>query len=243
MTRLAGKVVMITGASSGIGKQTARAVVREGGKVVIGARRADRLQRLQEELGHANAVWRATDVAVRTDLQALAQEGLDRFGRIDALVANAGIMPLSRLADRRVEDWDRMIDVNIKGVLYAIDSVLPHMLERGSGDVVDISSVAGHTVSAVSGVYSATKFAVRAISEGLRKEAVGKIRVTTICPGAVATELGGSITDERLRERMAQFMSMAMDASVIADAVVYALSQPPGVAVNEIIIRPLAQEM
>lgn len=241
---LDGKVIVVTGASSGIGEAAAKALSALGAKLVLAARRKDRLVALSESLP-GDSIIQQTDVTQRGDVDALAAAAVERFGRIDALVNNAGVMPLSFLAAGRVEEWDRMVDVNIKGVLYGINAVLPGMLERGSGDIVNVASVAGHVVMPSSAVYSGTKFAVRAISEGLRKEAAGKVRVTIVSPGAVATELTDSIGDETVRARMAEtFKDLTpMPADAIADAIVYALTQAPGVSVGEIVIRPTGQAL
>jgi NADP-dependent 3-hydroxy acid dehydrogenase YdfG len=189
-----------------------------------------------------HAIWRQTDVTRLADVQALAEHALQHFGRIDALINNAGIMPASPMAMGRVDDWDRMIDVNIKGVLYAIHAVLNHMLERGSGSIVNIASVSAHESHAGGAVYAATKFAVRAISEGLRKETSGKVRVCMICPGLTESELAESLTVPAIREQARSMYSAAMPAQAIAEAIAYALTQPQAVAVNEIIVRPLAAQ-
>ncbi len=236
-------VVMITGASSGFGEVSARLLVEHGAKVVLGARREDRLKALCKDLGAENAIYHVTDVTKREDLDALAQAGIDAFGRIDALVNNAGVMPLSLLQAGAVDDWDRMIDVNIKGVLYGINAVLNPMLERGSGKIVNISSVAGLSTTAVSAVYSGTKFAVKAISEGLRQECAGKVQVTCIYPGAFSTELFNGVTDEFVRGIFEKrgLGKLAQPAERVAEAILYALNLDAGVAVNEITIRPTAQ--
>jgi NADP-dependent 3-hydroxy acid dehydrogenase YdfG len=241
MKTLKDKVVVITGASSGIGEAAARHLAALGAKVVLGARRAERLQKLAADIGD-NAIWRETDVSKREDLQALAAHALEKFGRIDALVNNAGIMPASPIAMGRVDDWDRMIDVNVKGVLYGIHSVLGHMLERGSGSIINIASVSAHDSHAGGAVYAATKFAVRAISEGLRKETTGKVRVCMICPGITESELAESLTVPEIRDVARGMYARAMPAQAIADAIAYALTQPDSVAVNEIIVRPLAAQ-
>jgi len=240
------EIVMITGASSGFGMETAKLLVKEhGAKVVLGARRADRLNDLVKELGEDRAFAQACDVTKRSDLEALAQAGIAQFGRIDALVNNAGIMPLSPLAAGRVDEWDNMIDTNIKGVLYAIHAVLGHMLERGSGNIVNVSSVAGLLVSPAVAVYSATKFAVRAISEGLRAETAGKLQICCVYPGAFQTELAGSVKDEAtlavMRKRFTP--DLVQPAKHIAETIIFALCQERNVAVNEIVMRPVAQPM
>jgi NADP-dependent 3-hydroxy acid dehydrogenase YdfG len=240
MDSIEGKVIMITGASSGIGEACARQLAQHGARLVLAARRTDRLARLAEEFGE-NTLWAAADVTKVEELEALATAARERFGRIDVLINNAGIMPISMLAQGCVDDWSRMIDVNIKGVLHGIHAVLGGMLAQGSGHIINISSVAGLTVGPGSAVYSGTKFAVRAISEGLRQECVGKVRVTTICPGLVASELTKSITVPAFRERAQKLYEGAISADAIADAVVYAIGQPDQVAVNEIVVRPLSQ--
>jgi NADP-dependent 3-hydroxy acid dehydrogenase YdfG len=238
MSTLEGKVVIVTGASSGIGEATARHLASLGARLVLGARRADRLQKLAAQLGES-VIWRETDVTKLSQQQALAEQALKSFGRIDALINNAGIMPASPIAMGRVEDWDRMIDVNVRGVLYGIHAVLAHMLERGGGSIVNIASVSAHESHAGGAVYSATKFAVRAISEGLRKEVSGKVRVCMICPGLTESELPESLTVPAIREQARGMYQAAMPAAAIAEAVAYVLTQPAAVAVNEIIVRPL----
>ncbi|MDB2629102.1 MAG: SDR family oxidoreductase [Proteobacteria bacterium] len=244
MNNLENRVVMITGASSGFGKEIAKMCVAKKAKVVLGARREDKLQELCAELGQDQATYQVTDVTSKEDLHSLARHGIDTFGQIDSLINNAGVMPLSLLQKGRTEEWDQMIDVNIKGVLYGIDSVYAHMLERESGQIINISSVAGKRVMPGSSVYSATKFAVRAISEGLRLESAGKIQVTCIYPGAFTTELAFSIKDESMMEALIArgLGDIAQPAERVAEATIYALEQDPGVAVNEIVIRPTAQE-
>jgi NADP-dependent 3-hydroxy acid dehydrogenase YdfG len=187
----------------------------------------------------------ATDVTKKEDLNNLVNHGINSFGQIDSLVNNAGIMPLSFIEQGRTDEWDQMIDVNIKGVLYAIDAVYSHMMERGSGQIINISSVAGKRLIPGSAVYSATKFAVGAISEGLRIESDGKLQVTCIFPGAFETELGASIKDEKMLEYLmseAKYANLAQPAERIADAIIYSLEQKPGVAANEIVLRPTAQD-
>ncbi|HAI12764.1 MAG TPA: oxidoreductase [Phycisphaerales bacterium] len=242
MSNLQGKVIVITGASSGIGQATAQALIQAGANVMLAARRVDRLDAIVKALGD-KAASLVTDVTDRKQVLALADETLKQFGRIDGWVNNAGLMPLSFLAEGKVEEWDQMVDVNIKGVLNGIHAALPSMLEQGFGDVVNIASVAGHVVFPSGGVYCATKFAVRAISEGLRHELAGKIRVTIISPGAVATELTNTITSDTVIEHMKPVFDIAIDPKAIADAIVYALSQPRDVSVNEMVIRPTVQEL
>lgn len=245
MSCIEGKVILITGASSGFGMVTAKKCVEHGAKVVLGARREDRLAELCNSLGSENAIFKVTDVTNKQNVNDLTKYGIDTFGQIDSLVNNAGIMPLSFIEQGRTDEWDSMIDVNIKGVLYAIDSVYTHMMERGSGQIINISSVAGKRLIPGSSVYSGTKFAVGAISEGLRIESAGKLQVTCIFPGAFETELGASIKDESMLEYLAtqaQYVNLAQPAEIIADAILYALEQKPGVAANEIVLRPTAQD-
>lgn len=240
MSDLNQQVIIVTGASSGIGEATAKHLASLGAKVVLAARRADRLEKIADSIG-ANACWKITDVTRREDLESLASYTMETFGRIDGLVNNAGIMPVSFIAAGRVDDWERMIDINIKGVLYGIHAVLGYMLEQGSGSIINIASTAAHHVGPGGSVYSATKAAVHMISEGLRQEVSGKLRVCTICPGFTESELPDSVVDENIKPLVKSlFKEKAMPASSIAEAVGYALTQPAGVAVNEIIVRPLA---
>ena len=234
------QVVMVTGASSGIGEAVARGLAAQGARLVLAARRGERLAQLAAELGE-QVLWAPVDVTQVQQVVDLAAQARARWGHIDVLVNNAGIMPISLLSQGRVEDWSRMVDVNIKGVLHGIHAVLEHMMARSSGHIINISSVAGLSVGPGSAVYSGTKFAVRAISEGLRQECAGKVRVTSICPGLVTSELTDSITVPAFKERAQQLYAGAMSAEVIADAVVYAIAQPAHVAVNEIVVRPLSQ--
>ena len=244
MNDLKDRIIMITGGSSGFGKETAKMCVALGAKVVLGARREDKLKELCDELGSGSSIFKATDVACKDQMQALADYGIETFGRIDSLVNNAGIMPLSLLEKGRTDEWDQMIDINIKGVLYGIDSVYSHMLERESGQIINISSVAGKRVMPGSAVYSGTKYAVRAISEGLRLESAGKIQVTCIYPGAFKTELAFSIKDNSMLEALMSrgIGNIAQPAERVAESIIYALQLDPGVSVNEIVIRPTAQE-
>lgn len=244
---IAGKVVVITGASSGLGEATARLLSAEGASVVLGARRADRIRSLAEELssrgGKALAV--PTDVTDAGQVKALVDAAVQAYGRIDVIINNAGLMPQSLLENLKIDEWDRMIDVNIKGVLYGIAAALPYMKEQKAGHIINVSSVAGHKVRPGSSVYAATKFAVRALSEGLRQEVKPyDIRTTVISPGAVATELPGTITDPATAERIKQFYEeVAIPADSFARAVMYAMSQPDDVDINEILFRPTRQEL
>src|SRR4051794_913972 len=242
-----GKVVVITGASSGLGGATARLLSAEGASVVLGARRVERIQSLADELtgsgGKALAV--TTDVTVFDQVKRLVDAAVQTYGRIDVMLNNAGLMPHSPLERLKVEDWDRTIDVNIKGVLYGIAAALPHMKQRKAGHVINVSSVAGHKVGPGSAVYSATKHAVRVISEGLRQEVKShNIRTTVISPGAVATELPSSITEPDVAENVRKFyQDFAIPAETFARMVAFAMSQPEEVDVNEILFRPTRQEM
>ena len=239
----AGKSVIVTGASSGIGAATARKLAASGAQVMLAARREDRLKALAAEIG-GEVKWRVTDVANHGDMLKLGEEAIKAFGKVDVIVNNAGIMPLSPLANRRVAEWDQMIDVNVKGVLYGIDAVLSHMLERREGHVINVSSVAGLMTNPTSAVYSGTKHAVKAISEGLRKETAGVIRVTCIYPGKVNTELGFSIKDPAVIAGIgSRFNFKGLDAEDIAEAVHFAIASPRNMGVNDIVIRPIEQEM
>jgi NADP-dependent 3-hydroxy acid dehydrogenase YdfG len=240
-----GKVVVITGASSGIGEATARLLASKGAPVALGARRRERLDSLVNEIEKSGgkAVAYRTDVTRREEVEALVEGAVATFGRVDVMVNNAGIMPLSPLDRLDVDDWDRMIDVNIKGVLYGVAAVLPLMERQKSGHVINISSVAGHKVRADSTVYSATKHAVRVISEGLRQAVKPyNIRSTIISPGAVATELPNSITDPAIKQRVSETYKIAISPEAVARAIAYAIGEPPDVDINEILVRPTAQE-
>jgi NADP-dependent 3-hydroxy acid dehydrogenase YdfG len=240
------KVVVITGASSGIGESTARLLAGNGAKVVLGARRTDRIDALVKDITAkgGSALASQTDVAKRGEVEALVQGAIAKHGRIDVIVNNAGIMPIAPMAALKVEEWDRMIDVNIKGLLYGVAAVLPIMQKQKQGHIINISSVGGFKVFAPGGtVYSATKFAVRAITEGLRMEhKADNIRCTIISPGAIATELPESSSGEGTRESLREFYKMAIPADSIARAIAYAIEQPAEVDVNEIVIRPAKQD-
>lgn len=241
---LAGKVVVITGASSGLGEAAARHLSQCGAHVVLGARRQERIEALARELGAsgAQALAQVTDVTQHEQVRALVDLAVERFGRIDVMVNNAGLMPHSPLERLKIDEWDRMIDVNVKGVLYGIAAALPHMQNRKSGHIVNVASVAGHKVRAGSTVYSATKHAVRVISEGLRQEVKPyNIRTTILSPGAVATELPDSITEEDVAQSVREMYKMAIPADAFARALLYALEQPEDVDVNEIVFRPTVQ--
>jgi NADP-dependent 3-hydroxy acid dehydrogenase YdfG len=239
-----GKVVVITGASSGLGEAAARRLAQEGAKLVLGARRIERLQALARELGLGEAAAVQTDVTDVGQVRRLVEHSVQTYGRIDVLINNAGLMPQSPLERAKIEDWDRMIDVNIKGVLYGIAAALPHMQAQKSGHIINVSSVAGHKVRPNGVVYSATKTAVRVISEGLRQEVKPfDIRTTVISPGAVDTELPDSATEPDIAEGIRKFYAdVAVPADSFARAVVFALEQPPEVDINEILYRPTRQE-
>jgi len=243
---IAGKVVVITGASSGLGEAAARLLSARGAAVVLGARRVDRIQSLADELAAAGgkALALATDVTDRGQVRRLVDAAVEAYGRIDVLINNAGLMPQSLLEKLKVDEWDRMVDVNIKGVLYGIAAALPHMQRQKSGQIINVSSVAGHKVGPGSAVYAATKHAVRALSEGLRQEVKPhNIRTTVISPGAVATELPNTITDAGVAERVSQlYADVAIPADSFARAVAFAIAQPEDVDINEILFRPTRQE-
>ncbi|MFG2830416.1 SDR family oxidoreductase [Streptomyces sp. NPDC048434] len=236
------KVVAITGASSGIGEATARRLAADGHQVFLGARRTDRLERLVEEITKegGTAAFGKLDVTDAAETRAFIDAAVGEYGRIDALVNNAGLMPLSPLEALKTDEWDRMIDVNVRGVLHGIAAALPVMRAQGGGHFVNIASVGAYEVSPTAAVYCATKFAVRAISEGLRQESAGDIRVTLVSPGVTESELADSISDPAAREAMKTYRAVALPAAAIAEAIAYALSQPSQVDVNEIIVRPTA---
>lgn len=241
MSAIAGKVVAITGASSGIGEASARVLAAAGARVVIGARRTDRLESLAAAITAAGGEVRVRPLDVTSQAEVVAFAGFARqaFGRLDVMVNNAGVMPLSPLAALRVAEWDRMIDVNIKGVLYGIAAALPIMEEQGAGQIVNVSSIGGHHVSPTAAVYCATKFAVRAISDGLRQE-TDRIRVTVISPGTTTSELADSIGDPTAREAMEAFRAVTISPEAVAAALAYAIGQPDDVDVSEIVVRPTA---
>jgi NADP-dependent 3-hydroxy acid dehydrogenase YdfG len=243
---IADKVVVITGASSGIGESTARLLAGSGAKVVLGARRTDRIDALVKDItakGGAALGFQA-DVTKRSEVEALVQGATHAYGRIDVIVNDAGIMPIAPMAALKVEEWDRMIDVNIRGLLFGVAAVLPIMQKQKQGHIINMSSVGGFKVWAPGGtVYSATKFAVRAITEGLRMEhKADNIRCTIISPGAVATELPESSSEEDTRKNLREFYKIAVPADSVARAIAYAIEQPAEVDVNEIVIRPTKQD-
>lgn len=236
------KVVVITGASSGLGEATARRLASEGAKLVLGARRIDRLKALATELGLDDDAVVQTDVTDRAQVQALVDRAVSKHGRVDVLLNNAGLMPSSMLEKLHIDEWDRMIDVNLKGVLYGIAAVLPVMKEQKSGQIINVSSVAGHKVGPGGVVYAATKHGVRVISEGLRQEVKPyNIRTTILSPGAVATELTDTITDPDIAAGMKKTYETAIPADSFARAASFAISQPEDVDINEILFRPTKQ--
>ncbi len=240
-----GKTIVITGASSGLGEATARHLANAGAKVVLGARRIDRLKALSSELGLPEGSSIETDVTEAGQVKHLVDQAVRLHGRIDVIVNNAGLMPHSPLERGKIDDWDRMIDVNLKGVLYGIAAALPHMTAQKSGHIINVSSVAGHKVRPGSAVYAATKTAVRVISEGLRQEVKPyNIRTTIVSPGAVESELPQSITEADVAAGIADFYERyAIPADSFARVVAFAISQPEEVDINEILFRPTAQEL
>ncbi|WP_100182895.1 SDR family oxidoreductase [Candidatus Nitrosotenuis aquarius] len=244
---LAGKVAIITGASSGIGEATARALAKAGAKVAIGARRTDRLEQVKSQIEKdgGEVFMQRLDVTKKTDCDSFVDAVVKKWGTVDILVNNAGLMPLSFFKNLKVSEWDQMIDVNIKGVLYCTGAVIPHLVAKKSGHIVNLSSVAGRIVFPAGSVYCATKHAVAAFSEGLRQEFSVRynIRVTSIEPGVVATELNDTITDESLKGFVESAKKMvALQAEDIANAILFAVESPPHMNVNEILIRPTTQE-
>lgn len=235
------KVIVLTGASSGIGEATARHLARQGHHLYIGARRLDRLTALQDELCaegcHVEAVQ--LDVTRQEDLQTIVARAHAEHGRVDVLINNAGVMPLSPLAALKIDEWNRTLDVNVRGVLHGIAAVLPIMQAQGHGHIVNIASVGAHQVWPSSAVYCASKFAVRAISDGLRQE-TDAIRVTLVSPGVVESELADHITDPGAREAMRDFRRIALPPQAVAQAIAYAIAQPDDVDVSELIVRPTA---
>ncbi|WP_100011283.1 SDR family oxidoreductase [Lentibacillus sediminis] len=239
------KTVVITGASSGIGEATAERFTGEGANVVLAARRKERLENLQHKLSDTpgKVAIKETDVTSQQQVEDLIDFAINEFNQVDVLFNNAGLMPLSFMKNRKLDEWERMVDVNIKGVLYGIHAVLPHMMERNTGHIITTSSVAGHEIMPSGAVYSGTKFAARIIMEGLGKEmAASNIRTTTISPGAVATELTDTITDKEVQDMFKNsFDFTPLESKDIAEAVFYAVNQPKSVDVNEIIVRPTQQ--
>ena len=239
------KVIVITGASSGLGKAAAKHLAKEGAIVVLGARRKERIESLANEINGTGgrSLAQVTDVTVAEQVKSLVDIAVSTFGRIDVIINNAGLMPLSPLERLKIEEWNQMIDVNIKGVLYGIAAALPYMKEQRSGHIINLSSVAGHKIWDGSAVYSATKFAVRALSEGLRQETTQyNIRTTIVSPGAVATELLDTISEADIAEAVHNDVrGIAISPDSFARVVAFAISQPDDVGVNEILFRPVKQ--
>jgi NADP-dependent 3-hydroxy acid dehydrogenase YdfG len=244
MSGIEDKVVAITGASSGIGEATALLLAERGAKVVLGARGSDRLQALAARIAKAGGevAYAATDVRRRDDITNLVKLACERYGKLDVLFNNAGVMPISPLDELRVDDWEEMIDINIKGVLYGIAAALPVFRKQGFGHFINTASTAGHKTVPNQSVYSGTKFAVRAISEGLRQEAGDKLRVTIISPGFVRTNFADGVTDPKMKAQLLESRDkFAMPPDAVARAIAFAIEQPPDVDVNEIVLRPTAQ--
>lgn len=237
------KVILLTGASSGIGEATARWLAGQGHRLIIGARRTDRLKALTETLRAEGGTvdFQALDVTNLEDMQSFADFAITMHDRIDVIINNAGIMPLSPLAALKVEEWNRMIDVNIRGVLNGIAAVLPTMQVQESGQVINISSIGGLTVVPTAAVYCATKYAVRAISDGLRQE-TDNIRVTCVYPGVVESELANTITDPEAAKAMATYRQIALKPEAIASAIAHAVNQPDDVDTSDIVVRPTASQ-
>ena len=239
------KVVVITGASSGIGESTARVLAGSGAKVAAVARRKERLDKLVADIESAGgqAIAIEADVTSLEDMERVTATTLEAFGRLDVWVNNAGVMPLAPVEMNRIDEWNWMVDVNIKGVLNGVAAAQPVMRDHGAGHFINVSSVAGHIIFPGAAVYCATKFAVRALSEGIRMESDGSIRVTNISPGAIKTELADHIAVPEVKEGAKQFTDIAIDSKAIADAIHYAVAQPADVDVNEMIIRPAKQAL
>ncbi|MGX1850985.1 SDR family oxidoreductase [Streptomyces sp. NBC_01456] len=239
-----GKVVAITGASSGIGEATALLLAERGARLVLGARRSPRLAELVARIEKAGgtAVQIRTDVTRPDDLHALVALATERFGRLDVLVSNAGVGTISPLDDLRVEEWDHMIDVNVKGVLHGIAAALPVFRAQGAGHFVTTASTAAFRIVPTMAVYAASKFAVRALCEGLRQEAGDALRVTTVSPGAIATDFAEASSNSRVRAEITKMRDdLAIPPDAIARAIAFAIEQPAAVDVNEIVVRPTAQ--
>ncbi|AYY55227.1 MULTISPECIES: SDR family oxidoreductase [Acinetobacter] len=245
MNNIENKVVVITGASSGLGEATARLLAKKGAKVALGARRTEKLEAIVHDIraegGQAEFI--GMDITKPQEVQALIEKALSAFGQIDVLVNNAGLMSIAPLSELKVDEWDRMIDINIKGVLYGIAATLPVFQKQNFGHFINLASVAGIKVFSPGGtVYSGTKFAVRAISEGLRHEVGGTIRTTTIEPGAVESELKFGSSHKESSEFVTDFYKQAIPADSVARAIAYAIEQPADVDINEIVLRPTSQE-
>ena len=246
MNNVKDKVVVITGASSGIGEETVNLLSENGAKLVLGARRLDRLEKIKQKVGHDSVSIKKTDVTKPDEVNALIETAYNDFGRIDVLINNAGLMPQSFLEKNKQDEWNQMIDVNIKGVLYGIGAVLPYMRKQKSGHIINLASVAGHVVFPGSAVYCGTKYAVRAITEGLRQEEAivgSNIRTTILSPGAVSTELTDHISDKDMKQDIDELYKNAIKPDAIARAINYAINEPEESSVNEFIIRPSSQSL
>ncbi|MDW8553659.1 MULTISPECIES: SDR family oxidoreductase [Staphylococcus] len=246
MNNVKDKVVVITGASSGIGEETVNLLSENGAKLVLGARRLDRLEKIQQKVGRDSVSIKKTDVTKPDEVNALIETAYNDFGRIDVLINNAGLMPQSFLEKNKQDEWNQMIDVNIKGVLYGIGAVLPYMRKQKSGHIINLASVAGHVVFPGSAVYCGTKYAVRAITEGLRQEEAivgSNIRTTILSPGAVSTELTDHISDKDMKQDIDELYKNAIKPDAIARAINYAINEPEESSVNEFIIRPSSQSL
>lgn len=243
MSEINGKVVVITGASSGIGEATAKLLASRGAHVVMGARRVEKLEALASliEAEGGSALYQQLDVTSIEQMQSIIRLAQSRFGRVDVIVNNAGVMPLSPLEALKIDEWNRMIDVNIRGVLHGIAAGLPVMNEQQSGHMINVASIGAYSVTPTAAVYCATKYAVRAITEGLRQEIEADIRVTLVSPGVTESELAESITDDGAREFMKTYRRNALPASASARAIAYAIEQPADVDVNELVVRPTAR--
>ncbi len=243
---ISGKTVVITGASSGLGETTARHLASKGANVVLGARREEHLKSITNDIntkGVGKAIYQKTDVTNKDDVQALVEKAVSKFGKMDVIINNAGLMAIAPMSETKVEEWDRMIDINVKGVLYGIAAALPVFQKQKSGHFINLSSVAGIKVFSPGGtVYSGTKYAVRAISEGLRHELDGSIRTTTIEPGAVNSELKNGSSHKESSEIVQEFYQQAIPSDSVARAIASAIEQPADVDINEIVLRPTVQD-
>jgi NADP-dependent 3-hydroxy acid dehydrogenase YdfG len=245
MENIKHKVIVITGGSSGLGEATAKYLAAKGAIVVLGARRKDKLEAIVSEISAAGgtAIYQVTDVKRKSDVQGLVDKAIATYGRVDVMINNAGIMPIAPMSEVRTIEWDNMIDINIKGVLYGIAATLPIFEKQQSGHFINVSSVAGIKVFSPGGtVYSGTKFAVRAITEGLRQEAGRNIRTTSIEPGSVDSELKFSTSHDESAKKVNEFYKQAIPAETIARAIAFAIEQPADVDINEIVIRPTVQD-
>ncbi len=244
MQNLKGRVVVITGASSGMGKAIAIALAKKRAKVVLGARRKEQLQNLVEEItaNGSEAVFAVTDVRKRNDLNNLVNLAVDRYGRLDVIINNAGVSQLSRIDDLDIDGWEEMIDINLKGVLYGMAAAIPVFKKQQSGHIVNIISTSGIKIVPMQGVYAGTKNAVRTIAEAYRQESNGSVRITGISPGFVKTDFASNIKNQEMKTAIQKGMEqMAISPEAIANAVLYAISQPKDVEIGDIVIRPAAQ--